>query len=1018
LRSIATLRAVALLAAALSLAAPSAAARQAAEGPDDVAELKSYESSILRGQIGRDTAEPLDEYLGDFPKSARALTLRATLLRRRGRYEEAEADLAKARASEPRDLEVRVALAIATFDLAFERGQVAAAEESLLPLLQEASAEGGLAPRLVAPLASRYVVLLCATGRRAAATKWFAASMKDEIAPAEDPAYALEYARALAALRQHERAARLLVPLENLLRDQSDPHLGECLLLLGRVYRVGHSGGDNLPAIKALKDALVADRAAIEACVELARARLFRFENDDADAAVQEALAIHDRHPAIWAARGEILLYDQRGAEGLAAAERALTEDPRHPGALAVQAVALWLLGKKPDAQKALAKLVEQQPDDGEYVSRFADVLGYLNRFREAIPIYRRALQADPQWGVAWVGLARCLVNTGDLEGAIEALNEFRRVDRVPYALADNVSIALQKLASFVEVRRGTFTYVMHPIEAPVLVPLLEEAYGRAWPDLCRRWSFDPKSEVRIECFPKHDDFSARTVGFTGFGALGVCFGSVFTLVSPRSTLRGQFVFDKTAVHELAHVVTLGLSKSKVPRWLTEGISVHEEHVYSPTGDREMDLDLYNYFHSGEIVPVRELNRVFAGPKILFGYYQGGLLCDFLVELRGEQVLVQMLQRFAKDEETPAAVQAVLGMSCEELDRQFLAWIERTKIAPMKVQPIYTEAGRRRLLDRARAAEKPPAALLAQVAWAYHAANRAVDRDDFLNQALAADPRLPSAHFLLAERALGARRQDEAIAEFEKGFGAGGDEFFARLRHAQLLLGKVAAGERRGAGARGEADPHAGGDEEEKPPELDAAARAAREKLLELFAKAKACFPRFVGDNNPYVVRARLLRELGREDESYAELEAFCAIDESDLHARQLLAKRALARGEWAAARRWLNDVRMIDPFQRAVWRDVARCDKELKEPALAITRLEVALQIDPSTEPDYDPTAPDGTDDPREARTRAELWLDLAELRAQVGEAESARAALEEARRLTPDAPRVGEVQRLLDGG
>ncbi len=1002
------------------------ASASAQETADDLAELKSYEAAIARGQLGRDTAEPLDEYLADFPGSVRALTLRATLARRRGRYEDAAADVALARAGTFVDRFAKVAWSIAAFDLAVERGDTDAAQSAL-----EFGIDGSEAQdRAVAPLHSRLVILMVGSGRRAAAADHFARTLKDTPEAATDPAYALESARALVALRQHERAAEQLVALDRYFRDKSDPRHADVLFLLGRTYRVGHSGGDNLPAIAVLRDALGLDRANVPAQVELARARIFRYESGEADEAIKEALVTNERHPDAWAVRGEILLFDQRAAEGLDAAERALRENPRHAAARSVQAAALWVLGRKPEAQKVLAALVEQQPDDGEHVGRFADILAYLYRFREAIPLYRRSLQNDPTWSYSWVGLARCLVNTGDLRGAIDAMKEFRRTDRVPYALADNVSIALQRLAGFVELRRGTFTYVMHPLDAPVLVPVLEEAYGRAWPDLCKRWEFDPRREVRIECFPRHPDFSARTVGFTGFGALGVCFGDVFTLLSPRSEFRGQFEFDKTAVHELAHVVTLGLSKNKVPRWLTEGISVHEEHIYAPTGDREMDLDLYNYWHSGEIVPVRELNRVFGGPKILFGYYQGGLLCDFLVELRGEAVLVEMLRQFADDAETPGAVQSVLGMSCEELDRQFLAWLERTKIAAMKVQPTYTEAGRRRLLDRVRAQEVAPADLLAQVAWAYHAAGRPVDRDDFLNQALARDAKLPAAHFLLAERALQGRRTDEALREFEVGLAAGGEEFFALLRYSQLLASKEGLGGRRPGAAHGGApSPPPGATAEaavdgDPKSELDAAGKAVRERLLDLLLRARTCFPRFVGENNPYLLRARLLRELDREDESFLELEAFCEIDGSDVQARQLLARRALEREEWSGAARWLQDLRMIDPFNREVWRDLARCERQLKEPARALALLEVALQIDPSTEADYDPAraaaaaGADGNGDPAEARERAEILLDIGELRAQAGERELALQAVEEARKLAPDLPRIEALERSIAGG
>jgi tetratricopeptide (TPR) repeat protein len=560
-------------------------------------------------------------------------------------------------------------------------------------------------------------------------------------------------------------------------------------------------------------------------------------------------------------------------------------------------------------------------------------------------------------------------------------------------------------------VKRGTFTYLMHPVETPVLVPLLEELYAKVWPDLCQRYGFDPGTPVRVECFPRHEDFSSRTVGFTGFGALGVCFGNVFTLLSPRSELRGQFAFDKTAVHERVHVVTLGLSKNKVPRWLTEGISVHEEHVYASNADREMDLELFNYFKSGEIVPVRELNRLFGGPKILFGYYQGGLLADFLVELHGERVLNAMLQAYARDEETPAVVQAVLGVSCEELDRAFLEWLERTRIAGMKVQPTYTELGRSRLRDRLHAVpagKKPDPELLAQLAWAYHRAGGTVDRDDFLNQAMRADPRLPSAHFLLAERFLSARKREDAKREFEAGFEAGGEEFFALLRYCELIAAD--------AGVFGPVRGHVAVDAGAAAPELDDAARAVRERLLELLERAKRCFPRYVGENCPYVLRARLLRELGRDAEALGELREFCAIHESDEQARQILARDALDREDWAEAKRWLLELRMLDPFVRSVWRDLARCEKALGSPAAAIELLERALVIDPSTDRDYDPARaartsanePGEMEDDAEARTRAELLLDLAELRLDVGETAAAERALEEARGLKPDPQRL----------
>ena len=72
--------------------------------------------------------------------------------------------------------------------------------------------------------------------------------------------------------------------------------------------------------------------------------------------------------------------------------------------------------------------------------------------------------------------------------------------------------------------------------------------------------------------FPKHDDFAVRNVGLPGMiGALGACFGRVVTLDSPRARPPGDFNWGATLWHELAHVITLQMSKNRVPRWLTEG---------------------------------------------------------------------------------------------------------------------------------------------------------------------------------------------------------------------------------------------------------------------------------------------------------------------------------------------------------------------------------------------------------------------------------------------------------------
>ena len=62
-------------------------------------------------------------------------------------------------------------------------------------------------------------------------------------------------------------------------------------------------------------------------------------------------------------------------------------------------------------------------------------------------------------------------------------------------------------------------------------------------------------------------------------------------------------------------MITLQLSKQRVPRWLTEGISVYEEKLGSPDWGREGELTFAAAYGRGEHMSLRELNAAFTNPE-------------------------------------------------------------------------------------------------------------------------------------------------------------------------------------------------------------------------------------------------------------------------------------------------------------------------------------------------------------------------------------------------------------------
>src|SRR5690606_28125608 len=112
-----------------------------------------------------------------------------------------------------------------------------------------------------------------------------------------------------------------------------------------------------------------------------------------------------------------------------------------------------------------------------------------------------------------------------------------------------------------------------------------EESYRT----LSEKYRYVPKGseaaggKILSEWFSDSRGFSVRTLGFTHLGALGVCFGPLIIMTSPGAHRPGTYSWARTFHHELAHTMTVGISRGRTPRWLTEGLSTYEEKVANPS---------------------------------------------------------------------------------------------------------------------------------------------------------------------------------------------------------------------------------------------------------------------------------------------------------------------------------------------------------------------------------------------------------------------------------------------------
>src|SRR6476659_8337556 len=170
----------------------------------------------------------------------------------------------------------------------------------------------------------------------------------------------------------------------------------------------------------------------------------------------------------------------------------------------------------------------------------------------------------------------------------------------------------------------------------------------RARRELCSKYDVELKQPVIVELFPRQQDFAIRTFGLPGgAGFLGVCFGTVITANSPASQGASPSCWEATLWHEFCHVVTLNKTNNKMPRWLSEGISVYEERQADSTWGQAMTPKYREMILSDEFVPISKLSGAFLSPKsslhLQFAYFESLLAVEFLIGKHGIETLKRVL---------------------------------------------------------------------------------------------------------------------------------------------------------------------------------------------------------------------------------------------------------------------------------------------------------------------------------------------------------------------------------------
>ncbi|HYJ96103.1 MAG TPA: tetratricopeptide repeat protein, partial [Vicinamibacterales bacterium] len=358
--------------------------------------------------------------------------------------------------------------------------------------------------------------------------------------------------------------------------------------------------------------------------------------------------------------------------------KKALTVNPNSLEARSLDAAIARLDDQSAEFEKRSQEVLTLNPNYGEVYRVAGDHLARNYRFDEAVELVQRAIKLDPDNTRAYSDLGTHMLRTGDEKGARVALERAFKGDSFDQTTFNQLDL-LDTIDKFVTITDGDIIMRLDPAEVGVMreyaMPLAKQALAT----LQKQYEFKVTGPILIEMFPKHDQFAVRTIGLPGFiGALGACFGRVVTLDSPNARDPGEFHWGETLWHEIAHVITLQMSKNRLPRWLSEGLSVWEERRARPEWGREMDMSFAQAINENKVLKLKVLNEGFSDPQLIsLSYYQASLVVDHIVETYGEPKLRDLIRSYGEGYETEMAVKEVLGVSLDQLQTGFDARLEK-----------------------------------------------------------------------------------------------------------------------------------------------------------------------------------------------------------------------------------------------------------------------------------------------------------------------------------------------------
>lgn len=244
------------------------------------------------------------------------------------------------------------------------------------------------------------------------------------------------------------------------------------------------------------------------------------------------------------------------------------------------------------------------------------------------------------------------------------------------YGIAREVmkkSLELQTFNWFA-IEGAGFRVKYQPVDASVARLVLETAEA-AYEPVNQMLGYAPNENVPIYIYPTKETLNKSFKWDGAVNAMGVYWAGAIRILSPlewitdEENLTPVFQENGPIVHEYAHLLVDYRTHGNYPRWLTEGIAQYVEREVTGFVLPEETI-LGNYWYSLESMD----DKFDLLPNQNLAYRQSLLVIDYLVEQKGFDVVLELLDLLAQGKNISDALEGTVGQNLQSFEASFRQW--------------------------------------------------------------------------------------------------------------------------------------------------------------------------------------------------------------------------------------------------------------------------------------------------------------------------------------------------------